>query len=115
MKRTSLACVALSLLLAGCGDKSSPAGNSGSGSGSVLTAPADYLKSAADAEHAAVKSIDTSSISDAIQLVYADKGRYPKDLNELVTEKYMAKVPTPPVGTRLDYDPATGAVKVVSQ
>ena len=80
-----------------------------------MTAPVDYLNDAAKADHSAVKTIDTTTVAEAIQLFYTDKGRYPKDLNELVTEKYMAKVPTPPYGTRLDYDPNSGTVKVVNE
>jgi hypothetical protein len=117
MKRISILCAFASLLLTAC-NKSGEPGNSSTAnpsSGSLLTAPVDYLKSAADADHSATKTIDTTSVNEAIQLFYTDKGRYPKDLNELVTEKYMAKVPIPPFGTRLDYDPVAGTVKVVNQ
>ncbi|HVV02049.1 MAG TPA: hypothetical protein VHH88_11850, partial [Verrucomicrobiae bacterium] len=60
-------------------------------------------------------TVDTTSISQAINLFNVEKGRYPKDLNELVQEKYLPRLPTPPHGTRLDYDPNTGKVTVVAQ
>lgn len=113
MKRTSFVCVAASLFLAACGDKSNPSEKSSSSS--PLTAPVDYLNSAAKSEQSAVKTVDTVSVNQAIQLFYTDKGRYPKDLNELVTEKYISLVPTPPPGTRLDYDATAGTVKVVKE
>jgi hypothetical protein len=118
MKRAMVLGAVAGLFLAAC-NKSSQSTNSSSGGsssgGSVLTAPVDYLNDAAKSEHSAVKTIDTTSVAEAIQLFYTDKGRYPKDLNELVTEKYIGKVPTPPTGTRLDYDPNTGTVKVVNE
>jgi hypothetical protein len=42
------------------------------------------------------------------------EGHLPKTLNELVPN-YVGKLPETPYGTKLDYDPATGTVKVVKQ
>ena len=81
----------------------------------MLTAPVDYLAAAAKAQQSAVKTVDVASINQAIQMFNVDKGRNPKDLNELVTEKYMPKLPTPPYGTKLEYDANTGKVTVVKQ
>jgi hypothetical protein len=39
----------------------------------------------------------------------------PKDLNELVTEKYMPKLPDAPAGSKIEYDAKTGTVKIVKQ
>ena len=105
------------LLLAGCGEKSNPSAQTtnAAASGNLLTAPVDYLGAAANAEHSAVKTVDVTSLNQAIQMFNVDKGRNPKDLNELVTEKFIPKLPTPPFGTKLDYDPNTGTVKVVKQ
>lgn len=103
--------------LAGCGDRSSQSGqstNAASG-GSVVTAPVDYLGAITKGEQSAIKTVDTTSINKAIQLFQVDKGRYPNDLNELVETKYLPHLPQPPYGTKLDYDPATGQVKVVKQ
>ena len=43
------------------------------------------------------------------------EGRFPNDLKELVEKKYMPVVPTPPAGSKLDYDAKAGTVKIVSQ
>jgi hypothetical protein len=44
-----------------------------------------------------------------------DQGRNPKDLNELVEKKYIAKIPAVPNGMKLDYDATAGKVKVVKE
>ncbi len=105
---------AISLLLAGCGDKSSSTGQSNSEtSGNPLTAPVDYLDAAAKAKQSAVKTVDVTSVNQAIQMFHVDQGRFPKDLNELVAEKYMPKIPDAPFGSKLVYDATAGKVKVV--
>lgn len=112
MKRLHFLWLPLALCLTGCGEKSDA---SKSDSSDVTTAPADYLKSAADAHHSAVKTVDTSAIQKAIDLFQVEKGRFPKDLNELVTEKFLPKLPDVPTGMKLDYDAGAGTVKVVPQ
>ena len=79
-----------------------------------MTAPVDYLSSLAKAQQNAVKTVDTSALNRAIQMYQVDKGKYPDNLNDLVPN-YIARIPTPPYGTKLDYDPNTGEVKVVKQ
>ena len=106
------------LLLAGCSDKSNQASNSATQtntSGSVVTAPVDYLKAVAKDQQSAVKTIDTTSIDKAIQLFNVDKGRNPTDLNELVQQKYLPEIPATPYGTKLVYDAQAGKVSVVKQ
>jgi hypothetical protein len=66
------------------------------------------------ADKYAVKTIDVSYLNEAIQLFHTQEGRLPKDLNELVPN-YVGKLPATPYGTKLDYDPNTGLVKVVQQ
>lgn len=117
MKSIFFLMVATSLFLAGCGEKSNPSAqttNAATG-GSVLTAPVDYLGAVAKAHQSAVKTVDTVSLNQAIEMFNVDKGRFPKDLNELVTEKFIPKLPTPPYGTKLEYDANAGKVKVVKQ
>jgi len=106
-----------SLLFVGCGDKSDKPGSStnAASSGGVLTAPVDYLGAAARAQQSAVKTVDTVSLNQAIQLFAVDNGRNPKDLNELVEKRYIPQIPTPPYGTRIVYDPESGKVQVVRQ
>ncbi|MFO1477555.1 MAG: hypothetical protein U1F98_13005 [Verrucomicrobiota bacterium] len=122
-----LVCVAAAgLLLAGCGDNSAPSSGAGSGGtnasasdssggGSVVTAPVDYLGALGAAQKKAIKTVDTSAISSAVRQFQVEMGRYPSSLDELVQQKYLARIPKPPYGTRLVYDPSTGEVSVVKQ
>jgi hypothetical protein len=117
MKAFLLPVSIVALALVGCGDPSSKSGqstNAASG-GNPVTAPVDYLGAISKGEQSAIKTIDTTSISKAIQLFQVDKGRLPNDLNELVQEKYLPRIPETPYGTKLDYNPATGQIKVVKQ
>ena len=109
---------AATLLLAGCGgssDKSSSATNAPAAAATPAEAPAGYLGALSRAEQTAVKTVDTASLNQAIQTFNVDKGRYPKDLNELVQEKYIHEIPPVPHGMKLDYDAAAGKVTVVKQ
>jgi hypothetical protein len=106
------------LLLAGCGQNSgndSKSTNAAASSGSPLTAPVDYLGAVTRAQQSAVKTAGTARINEATQLFSTDKGRYPKDLDELVTEKFIPQIPAAPYGMKYDYDPKTGLVTVVKQ
>jgi hypothetical protein len=117
MKNLSLIVVLVGLFLVGCGDSSSKSasGTNTASGGSLVTAPVDYLDAAAKAKQKTVKTIDTASLDKAVQLFNVEKGRNPKDLNELVSEKYIKEIPTPPYGTKIDYDPNSGRVSVVKQ
>ena len=118
MKASLCSIAALSLLAAGCEKPSgsAPAAtNTASTNSSVITAPVDYLGAVARGQQTAIKTIDTTSIDKAIQLFQVDKGRNPKDLNELVEEHYLPQIPKAPYGTTLQYDPNSGTVKVVKQ
>ena len=66
------------------------------------------------ADKYAVKKIDVAYLNQAVQLFKTQEGRLPKDMNELVPN-YAGKMPAAPYGTKLDYDPNTGQVKVVKQ
>jgi hypothetical protein len=113
--KTSLLLTAL-LLLAGCGEKSGgTASQTNASGGSVLTAPVDYLGAIGKAQQSSISKIDTLSLDKAIEQFQADKGRNPKDLDELVQDKYISKIPTPPYGMKIDYDADSGQVKVVKQ
>lgn len=110
--------IGVGLLLIGCGDKSSSTSsgtNTASSSGNPLDAPGDYLKAAAKGQQSAVKVVDTTSLNQAIQLFNVDKGRNPKDLNELVEQKFIPKIPEVPYGHKLVYDAGAGKVTVVKQ
>ncbi|MGD0259060.1 MAG: hypothetical protein ABSD29_04460 [Verrucomicrobiota bacterium] len=110
--------LAASLLLIGCGESSNqpPQPTNGATSGSSpLSAPADYVGALGKAQQTAVKTADTTSLNQAIQMFGVDQGRNPKDLNELVEKKYIPKIPAAPKGMMLEYDATAGKVKVVPQ
>jgi hypothetical protein len=100
-----------SFVLAGCGKEqsSSPSPNSGAGQGG------GYLGTLGRSEQSAVKTIDTTSLNHEIQLFNAQEGRWPADLNELVTMHYIGKLPAPPPGMKINYDASQGKVTVVPQ
>lgn len=117
--KTSL-CLGLltALTLTGCGDKSTkPAQttNAAAASSSPLTAPVDYLGALDKAQKTAGKVVDTASINQAIQMFQVDKGRNPKNLQELVDEKILPRIPEPPYGYKIVYDANAGTVQVVKQ
>jgi len=111
--------VMLGFTLIGCGKKeaasSSAATNAPVASGNPLMAPVDYLGAVAKAKKVSEKTIDTASLNQAVQLFQASEGRLPKDLNELVTEKYLPRLPDAPYGMKIVYNAVNGQVKVVPQ
>ena len=118
MKTSFCISLAASLLLIGCGGSSDkpPQTTNGAASGSsTLSAPADYVGALGKAQQTAVKTVDTASLNQAIQMFNVENGRNPKDLNELVEKKFIPKIPAAPYGMKLEYDAATGKVKVVKQ
>jgi hypothetical protein len=123
MKSTLVFGMALAVLAAGCGgagSDNSKAGsgqptNSGSSEGSVVTAPVDYLGALGKAKQNATKTVDVAAVNEATRRFQVEVGRLPKDLNELVQEKYLPRLPATPYGMTLVYDPVTGETKVVKQ
>ena len=118
MKTSFCISLAASLLLIGCGgssDKQPKTTNGAAGGSSQLSAPADYVGALGKAQQTAVKTVDTASLNQAIQMFNVENGRNPKDLNELVEKKFIPKIPAAPYGMKLEYDAATGKVKVVKQ
>jgi len=115
---TLLGLLAGAALLAGCGQKTEtpPAATNAAAprydSGNPLTAPADYVGAVVQAKKYSEKQIDLAYVTQAIQQFQAGEGRLPKSLEELVEEHYLGKVPVPPIGYEISYDPATGTVKV---
>ena len=118
MKTPFFLSITASLLLVGCGgqsDKPAEATNATSSGTTPLSAPADYVGALGKAKQAAEKTVDTASLNQAVQMFNVEKGRFPKDLNELVTEKYISKLPPAPYGMKIEYDATSGRVKVVKQ
>jgi len=119
MRKTLLCCTLAALsFIAACNkpasNPSTSAATATNNGGSFVTAPVDYLNNAAKAEQSSIKSVDVSMLSEAIRRFQVEVGRYPRDLDELVSEKYIPRIPPVPYGSKLDYDPATGEVKVTS-
>jgi hypothetical protein len=117
MKTPGFLSLVLMATLCGCTDsanKSAPQTNAAAG-GSVLTAPVDYLDAVSKGQQQAVKTIDTAAISSAIQLFQVEHGRFPRNLDELVKEKFLTQIPQAPYGSKIVYDATTGQVKVVKQ
>ena len=99
------------ILLAGCGDKSSSSSNTQT----QAVNPADITNNVlVNSKRTADKTIDVSYLNQAIQLFNVQEGRYPKTLDEL-TPKYVAQLPTPPLGYKLNYDATKGEVTVVRE
>jgi hypothetical protein len=116
MKTPPYSVVMMFFLLAGCGDKTPKTVSTTNAPGSnPLNAPADYVGGLANGRNKAIATTDIASLTQAIQMYNSDHGRYPKDLNELVQEKLIVKIPDAPYGMKLDYDPNTGTVKVVNE
>jgi hypothetical protein len=92
-----------------------PATNTSSSAGNPLTAPVDYLGAVANAKRVALKTVDLASLTRSIQLFEAQEDRFPKDLNELVTMRYLPALPTPPPGMRISYNPGNGKVALLKQ
>ncbi|MCS7337473.1 MAG: hypothetical protein NZ739_04445 [Verrucomicrobiae bacterium] len=110
MKAFLIACIAVALLAAGCGNKSAQKSQPGE---NPLTAPADYVGAVAHAKVQAEKTIDLATVNNAIRLFYTAEGRFPNNLKELVDTGYLPVVPEPPPGMRLMYDPKTGTATMV--
>jgi hypothetical protein len=118
MKTLFCSCLAASLFLLGCsGSSDEPARptNATAAGSSPLSAPADYLGALGKAQQTAVKTVDTTSLNQAIQMFNVENGRNPKDLNELVEKKFIPRIPAAPYGMKLEYDATAGKVKVVKQ
>ena len=111
----SLLIATTGLFFAGCGNRDSSAPATNASSGNPITTPVDYLGAAAKAKHTADKTLSTVGINQAIQLYQAQEGQLPKTLNDLVAKQYLPSIPPPPSGMKYDYNPQTGAVKVVPQ
>ncbi|HUR45863.1 MAG TPA: hypothetical protein VMZ27_08330 [Candidatus Saccharimonadales bacterium] len=102
------------LVFVGCQKKTPQASDSSASSGNPLTAPVDYLAVQAKAKKMADKTLGAAGINQAIGMFQAEKGRAPKNLNELVPD-YLPSVPPAPAGMKYDYNSSSGALKVVPQ
>ncbi|MGE3312893.1 MAG: hypothetical protein AB7O66_23230 [Limisphaerales bacterium] len=118
----SVPMVVAAMFLAGCGNSESTkaAGKESSsenarpqGAGNPLTAPVDYIGAVGAAQRQAAKTVDLTSLNQAVQAFQAGEERLPKSLQELVTEGYLPRIPAAPKGTQWSYHPPTGQIRVV--
>jgi hypothetical protein len=115
MKKLLLLPLAAGLFLTGCGDDSKKAVQPAKyDSGNPVTAPADYLGAVVQAQKYSEKQIDLAYVNEAIQQFNAGEGHYPTNLQEMIPN-YLGKMPVAPFGYKIDYDAASGAIKVVKQ
>ena len=113
MKAASLIILPVVVLLLGCNDATQPGQKSSDSSdSSIASAPADYVKSAAQSQNKAIKTIDLTAINKAIELFYVQEGRFPKKLEELEDKGLMRALPLPPPGMKLNYDTNSGVVTI---
>lgn len=118
--RVGLLATALGMGWTGCGKPPSASNQAGSnapaksgGAGNPLTAPVDYLGAVGSAQKQAAKVVDLTSLQQAIQAFQAGEDRLPSNLQELVSEGYLPRLPSPPSGTRFAYDSQRGQVRLV--
>lgn len=62
----------------------------------------------------AQRKVDVANLTQAIQQYNAAEGHYPQTLQDLAPN-YMAKIPQPPPGYKITYDPNSGAVNILQQ
>ena len=103
--------------IAGCKEKEKKAATTAdnTSSGNPLTAPADYVSALGKAQKSAQKTLSTLGLDQAIKTFYTEEGRFPKDLDELVTKGTIGQIPPAPRGMKYDYDAKNGTIKVVPE
>jgi len=77
-----------------------------------LNAPAKYGETMGKAMKKAEAVNNIRTLKSEIYLFFAQEGRYPNSLNELVDKGYIKEIPTPPKGMSYSYDPTTGKVEL---
>jgi hypothetical protein len=109
--------VAAALALNGCGNKPStpPATPAATPATTPAAAPGGYVGTMIRGQQLAVKTVDVTSLNEEIQLFNVQEGRFPKDLNELVTQHYLGALPAPPIGMKLVYDAQQGKASVAPE
>ena len=107
------------LVVTGCGkkDNSSTTSTTVTSANNAQTPPAanNYGSTLVNAQQAAVKTVDVVSLNQAVQLFNVQEGRFPTNLDELVSKQYIGKLPAAPNGMKLVYDATQGKVTTVRQ
>lgn len=81
--------------------------------GNPLTAPVDYLGAVNQAQKTAGSKLSLVGIQQAIQQFKIMEDRLPRNLWEVVSSGYIARLPEAPRGSRIIYNPRTGVVSTV--
>ncbi len=110
------------LVLTGCPEKRRPAGSTPpktaqssaeaekkSGATGSL---ADYGKSLSNAEKTAAQTAGLVTLNQAVKQYNVIENRFPATLEELVSARYLPKLPAAPRGKRYVYDAKAGEVTV---
>lgn len=63
----------------------------------LLTLAVPHYFTALDSARLRVQAQNIATLRDAIDKFYADQGRYPQELDELVTKKYLRQIPLDPI------------------
>ncbi len=117
MKFPLLPALALAVLLAACGSDPKPAETKPPAPSKLgenpIAAPLDYIAAIGKVQKASISRLDNAKLVDAIQKFEAGESRPPKDLEELVTMKYIAAIPPAPKGMKLEYAAADGSFTYV--
>ena len=117
MKLPLLPALALAVLLAACSGSDKPAETKAPAPSKLgenpIAAPLDYIAAFGKAQRASIGRLDQAKLIDAIQKFEAGESRPPKDLEELVTMKYIAAIPPAPKGMKLEYAAADGSFMYV--
>ena len=115
MKIQLLATLSLALLLGACSPdpKPEPKKEPSKLGDNPIAAPLDYIAAIGKAKKASLGRLDQAKLIDAIQKFEAGESRPPKDLDELVTMKYIAAIPDAPKGMKLEYTAADGSFMYV--
>lgn len=116
MKHSLPCLLASAFLLSGCGktgNETRDQTNPSKGAGNPLTAPVDYLGAVGAAQKRSVKVADLVPVQQAVQAFQAGEDRLPANLQEIVTEGYLPRLPDLPKGARFEYNPRSGQVRII--
>lgn len=101
----------------GCGRKPSPPAAlptaADRAKDNPIAAPVNYLGAVGAAKKMAEKTIDSTTLNQAIQRFRAMEDRNPESLDELVRTHYLQALPKPPYGMKFVYDAQSGQARVV--
>ena len=76
---------------------------------------ADYVGVNVQARDSADRTTSLAGLNQTIRQFQSMEGRFPEDLEELVSEGYLPQLPSPPRGQKFDYDAETGEVTAVPE